>query len=92
MRCVKKGNWKLIKYDSLQDGVRETQLFNMADNPHEFLQQHHDSTIAELTGTKPTNDQQDLAEDPRFADKLAEMEALLLAEMRRLDDPYRLWN
>ena len=34
----------------------------------------------------------DLAEDPRYGDKLAEMEALLLAEMRRLDDPYRLWN
>ena len=37
-------------------------------------------------------DQRDLAEDPRYGDKLAEMEALLLAEMRRLDDPYRLWN
>ena len=27
-----------------------------------------------------------------YADKLKEMEALLLAEMRRLDDPWRLWN
>ena len=26
------------------------------------------------------------------ADTLAEMESLLLEEMRRLDDPYRLWN
>lgn len=33
-----------------------------------------------------------LAGDPRYAEKLAEMEALLLAEMRRLDNPYRLWN
>jgi len=33
-----------------------------------------------------------LANDPRHADKLAEMEALLLSEMRRLHDPWRLWN
>ena len=92
MRCVKKGNWKLIKYDSPRDGVRETQLFNLAENPWEFLQEHHDPKVAELTGVQPKADQCDLAEDPRYADKLAELEALLLAEMRRLDDPYRLWN
>ena len=45
-----------------------------------------------MTGTKPAANQRDLAEDRRYAAKLAEMEALLLAEMRRLDDPYRLWN
>jgi choline-sulfatase len=33
-----------------------------------------------------------LATSPAHAKKLAEMEALLLAEMRRLNDPYRLWN
>ena len=33
-----------------------------------------------------------LAGDPRHAEKLKEMEGLLLAEMRRLHDPYRLWN
>jgi len=33
-----------------------------------------------------------LADNPKHAAKLAEMEALLLAEMRRQDDPYRLWN
>ena len=53
--------------------VRETQLFNLAENPNEFLKD-------------------DLAETPALAEKLAEMEALLLSEMRRLDDPYRLWN
>ena len=36
--------------------------------------------------------QTDLAEDPRYAERRAEMEALLLAEMERLDDPYRLWD
>ena len=92
MRCVKKGDWKLVKYDSPRDGVRETQLFNLAENPDEFVQEHHAADVTELTGTKPTDNQRDLAEDPRYVDKLAEMEALLLAEMRRLDDPYRLWN
>jgi arylsulfatase A-like enzyme len=92
MRCVKQGDWKLIKYDVLDGEVRETQLFNLADNPHEFLQQHHDPKVTGLTGAKPSKEQTNLAGDPRYAEKLAEMEALLLAEMRRLDDPYRLWN
>ncbi len=92
MRCVKKGNWKLVKYDSPRDGVRETQLFNLADNPDELLKEHHDPDVTELSGVRPSKDQRNLADDPRFADKLAEMEALLLTEMRRLDDPYRLWN
>ena len=37
MRCVRQGDWKLIKYDVLDGAVRETQLFNLKDNPHEFL-------------------------------------------------------
>ncbi|MDC0322629.1 sulfatase-like hydrolase/transferase, partial [Verrucomicrobiales bacterium] len=73
MRAVKQGDWKLIKYDVMDGKVRETQLFNLAKNPNEFLKD-------------------DLAETPAHAEKLAEMEALLLSEMRRLDDPYRLWD
>jgi arylsulfatase A-like enzyme len=92
MRCIKGGDWKLLKYDSPRDGVRETQLFNLAENPHEFLDQHHDSRVTSLTGVAPERHQVNLAGDPRYADKLAELESLLLAEMRRLDDPYRLWN
>ncbi|GAL79496.1 choline-sulfatase [Algibacter lectus] len=34
----------------------------------------------------------DLAENPKYAEKLAEMEALLLEQMVANDDPYRLWN
>jgi hypothetical protein len=30
--------------------------------------------------------------DPVHAEKLAEMKELLLAEMRRLNDPWRLWD
>lgn len=82
MRCVKQGDWKLIKYDVLDSTVRQTQLFNLKTNPHEFLAEHgkKDPTLTNL------------ADNPKFADKLAEMEALLLSEMRRLHDPYRLWN
>ncbi len=82
MRCVKQGDWKLIKYDCLQGQVRETQLFNLKENPHEFLAEHQRENTMES----------DLAENPEYADKLAEMEALLLAEMQRLQDPHRLWD
>jgi choline-sulfatase len=92
MRAVKKGEWKLIKYDVMDGTVRETQLFNLSENPHEFLQQHHDPKVTALTGVTPVKHQVNLAGDPRHADKLKEMEALLLAEMRRMDDPWRLWN
>ncbi len=92
MRCVKQGDWKLIEYDVMDGRVRETQLFNLAVNPYEFIEQHHDSQVIELTGHTPEKQQRNLASDPRYAEMLQEMESLLLAEMRRLDDPYRLWN
>ncbi len=74
MRCVKQGDWKLIRYEAPDRSVNETQLFNLAENPNELLPEHG----------KPN-----LANDPKHADKLKEMQALLLAEMRRLEDPYR---
>jgi len=92
MRSVKQGDWKLIKYDVMSGTVCETQLFNLKDNPEEFLAEHHDTNVTSLTGVKPAKHQVNLANDPRHADKLAEMEALLLSEMRRLHDPWRLWN
>ena len=82
MRCVKQGDWKLIKYDTLNGTVRNTQLFNLAENPHEFLAEHNKEEIT-LTN---------LADDKKYAKQRAQMEALLLAEMRRLHDPYRLWD
>jgi choline-sulfatase len=92
MRSVKQGDWKLVKFDVMAGAVRETQLFNLRENPHEFLEPHHAPAVVALTGTKPAAHQRNLAADPRHAAKLAEMEALLLAEMRRLHDPWRLWN
>lgn len=92
IRAVKQGDWKLIKYDVLDGQVRETQLFNLAENPYELLDEHRDPRVVALTGQTPEKHKRSLASDPRYRDKLAELEALLLAEMRRLDDPYRLWN
>jgi choline-sulfatase len=92
MRSIKQGDWKLIKYDVMNGSVRETQLFNVKENPNEFLTQHHEAALTTLTGMTPQPHQVNLAADPKYATKLAEMEALLLEEMRRLNDPWRLWN
>ncbi len=92
MRSVKQGDWKLIQYDVMDGKVRETQLFFLAENPQELLQEHHAAEVIALTGNTPLEGQVNLAKNPRYAAKLKEMEALLLAEMRRLDDPWRLWN
>jgi choline-sulfatase len=92
MRCVRKGDWKLIKYDVMDGTVRQTQLFNLKDNPDELIKEHHAPNVVELIGNTPEANQVNLAGDSKYADKLAEMEALLLSEMRRADDPYRLWD
>ena len=81
MRSLKTSDgWKLIKYDTMNGKVRETQLFNLNDNPDEFLDEH------KMPGMT------DLAEDPKHADKCKQLESLLLKEMQRLKDPYRLWD
>ena len=77
IRSVKKGSWKLIQYEAPDRGIHETQLFDLAANPHELLPEHG---------------QPNLAKDPTHASKLAEMQTLLLSEMRRLDDPFRFSN
>ena len=92
MRSVRQGDWKLIKYDVPSAGVQETQLFNLAENPHEFLPQHHTKEVIDATGYTPKEHETNLADDPRYADKRKELEGLLQAEMKRLDDPYTLWD
>lgn len=92
MRSVRQGDWKLIKYDVPNVGVQETQLFNLVENPHEFLPQHHAEEVIAATGYTPKQHETNLADDPRFADKRKELEGLLQAEMKRLDDPYTLWD
>lgn len=91
MRCVRQGDFKLIQYDVLDGLVQKTQLFDLSRNPDELLEQHHVDTVVGLTGHQPQRHHVNLADDPKFADKRRELEALLLAEMQRLDDPYRFW-
>ncbi len=92
MRSVRRGDWKLIQVDAMEGAVRETQLFNLAENPDELLTEHHHPEVVALTGVQPAPHQRNLAEDPAHAGKLAEMKAVLLAEMRKHDDPWRLWD
>jgi len=92
IRSVKKDGWKLIKYDVLEGKVRETQLFDLRKNPDELLVEHKAPEVIALTGNTPLENQVDLAEDPAYASKRQELEALLLNEQSRLHDPYRLWD
>jgi hypothetical protein len=82
----------LIKYDLLNGEVRKTQLFNLKNNPNELLLEHHKKEVVKKTNNQPHKNQVNLATLPRYAEKLAEMESLLLKEMIRLGDPYRLWD
>ena len=90
MRAVKTGRFKLIKYDVLDGKVRRTQLFDLKENPREFLVEHRDKAISSLLGHTPKPQQVNLADDPKYAAKRKELEALLKREMKRLGDPYEL--
>ena len=92
IRAVRKGDWKLIKYDVYEGQVHETQLFNLKDNPDELLIEHHDVSIVQLTGNKPEPFQVNLANDPKYKDKLEEMEQLLLEQQFKYNDPSLLWD
>ena len=92
IRAVKRGKWKLIEWDVLDGSVRKTQLFDLEQNPLELLEEHQDPATVQLIGNQPLPRQRNLAEDPEYEEKLAEMREILHAEMRRLDDPWRLWN
>ena len=88
MRSVRHGDWKLIKYDVMDGTVRKTQLFNLKENPHEFIGEHH----ALRKTAEPQLTAYNLAGNPKYEAKRKEMEALLLQEMKRHNDPYRLWD
>ncbi|MBC8245575.1 MAG: sulfatase-like hydrolase/transferase [Verrucomicrobia bacterium] len=88
MRSIRRGDWKLIKYDVMDGQVRETQLFNLKANPHEFIAEHHERRPF----SEPHPSQFNLADNPKFATQRKQMEVLLRKEMQRLDDPYRLWD
>jgi arylsulfatase A-like enzyme len=89
MRCVRQGDWKLIQYQSAEVSSSQVQLFNLRENPHEFLDQHASEQIVSLLQHSPEKHQRNLAADPAYHQQLKSMQQLLLSEMRRLDDPYR---
>ena len=72
--------------------IQKTQLFNLKDNPNELLIEHHDPKVIALTGNTPKPNQVNLADHPECTVKRKEMEALLFAEMKALNDPYRFWD
>ncbi len=88
MRSVRRGPWKLIRYDVMDGQVQERQLFNLEENPNEFIAEHHRDAVVGLTGSRPDSRQTNLALDSKYAGKLAEMEALLIEQMKLLDDAY----
>ncbi len=92
MRCVRKGKWKLIKYDTMDGEVRKTQLFDLKENPNELLAEHHEDEVVRKIGNKPLETQINLAESSIYSKKLKDMEALLLSEMIKYNDPYRFWD
>ncbi len=64
IRCVKQGDWKLIEYEAPDRGVRETQLFNLRDNPLELLAEHDAAAVVQETGSQPNPNHRNLAGDP----------------------------
>lgn len=92
MRAVRKGDWKLLKFDVLDGLIRKTLLFNLKENPWELMVEHQDPNLIALIGNRPQSNQVNLAGDPEYAETLAKMEALLLEQMRAHDDPFALWD
>ena len=92
MRSVKTADgWKLIKYDVMDPNnkrIRKTQMFNLKENPHEFLLEHHNEGLRKKLGIKPGPNQKNLADDPRYAKQRKLLESLLKKQMQQLGDPF----
>ncbi|MFM8413972.1 MAG: sulfatase-like hydrolase/transferase [Planctomycetota bacterium] len=88
IRCVRRGDWKLIKYESPAGGL-VTQLFNLRENPGELVAEHHEPAVTAVSRVEAAPGQRNLADDPAHGLRRHELEMLLHAEMQRLDDPYR---
>ena len=92
MRCVRKGDWKLIKYDVLDGKVRETQLFNLAENPHEFLDQHTAEEVRKLSNASPTASQRNLANGPPTCQEAGGNGTSAARRDAKAQRSYRLWS
>ncbi|MFN9220454.1 MAG: sulfatase/phosphatase domain-containing protein, partial [Planctomyces sp.] len=87
IRCVSRGDWKLIVYKAPQLNLNQVQLFNLQQNPHELLPQHHAEAVSRQLSAAPAPLQTNLADQPQYAAQLQQMRQLLKSEMQRLDDP-----
>jgi choline-sulfatase len=91
MRSLKtSGGWKLIEYDTLDGQIRETQVFNLNENPREFLAEHQADAVSNQTGVKPAKGQINLADLPEYSKKKAELQKMLKEQMTLHNDPYKL--
>lgn len=88
IRCLRRGDWKLITYQAPDREIDEVQLFDLKTNPHEFLLEHQRPEVIAATGIQPLAEQTSLAGDPAHAAQLQKMLALLNREMQRLGDPH----
>ncbi|MCH2182413.1 MAG: sulfatase-like hydrolase/transferase [Mariniblastus sp.] len=95
MRSIKTPDgWKLIEYNVLGKEVRETQLFHLSNNPHEFLDEHNSPELSPRVeagqGQPLGSEQRNLAYHPEYQLKRQAMAKRLALEMQRLKDPYDL--
>lgn len=88
IRSVKKGPWKLIRYEAPDRHISRWQLFHLENNPHELIQEHHSAEVQQLVGAVHSGQQTDLSEDPQHFEQLKIMQSLLEQQMQLWDDPY----
>ncbi len=50
IRSLRRGKWKLVKYQAGEGAAVETQLFDLATNPHELLAEHGAAEVTAITG------------------------------------------
>jgi arylsulfatase A-like enzyme len=89
IRSLRRGNWKLVKYQAGETAAVETQLFDLATNPHELLAEHTAAEVTRVTGRTAPVPGGNLAAAPERMALRAELERALVAEMERLGDPFQ---
>jgi choline-sulfatase len=90
MRSVKTGRWKLVKFDVDSNRVQETQLFDLEQNPYEFLAEHKDPATAVLLGLATSPNQVDLADHPAYALVRQALEEKMMEQRKVHEDPYQV--
>jgi len=89
IRSLRRGDWKLVKYQAGDNAPVVTQLFDLAANPHELLTAHEADRGTADTGRPAGVPVADAAAITRETEMRAVLERALLAEMERIDDPFR---